>query len=131
VKKLEQVIHLDPWLSLEARLADGTRVSVDLVDKVRDRTVTKKSASGKTKVKKKEKLVRRIDVEVAGDAGMHDLVVPTPPPRLPVYTKPGASRPTVTARFDHRLPAPDDDAVRLALKVLGEAHRHVQPRRRG
>lgn len=128
VRHIDETIYRDAWFSLAARLVDGTRVGVDLTDRVRHRKVAKKSASGKYKTKEKDKASRRIQVEVAGRVGEHDLVVPTPPPRLPVYSKPGASRPTVTARLDHPLPPPGGDRARLVLQALSEAHRHVLPR---
>jgi hypothetical protein len=131
VRHIDQAVYLDPWLSLGARLADGTRVSVDITDRLRHRTVHKRSASGKHKTKVKEKAARRVDVEVAGDAGEHELIVPTPPPRLPVYSKPEATRPTATARLDHPLPPPGGDGARLVLKAVAEVHRHFRPRSRG
>jgi len=125
--RIDQTVYLDRWLALGARLNDGTRVSLEITDRVRHRKI-RKSNGRKVKWKEKEKVARRIDVEVAGKVDAHDLVVPTPPPRLPVYSKPGASRPTVTARLDHPLPAPGGDGVRLVLKTLAEVHRHVRPR---
>lgn len=131
VKKIEQTVYLDKWLTVAARFDDGTRAEIEVTDRVRHRVVHKKSASGKHKTKHKEKWLRRIDIEVGGQSDEHELIVPTPPPRVPVYSKPGASRPTVTTRLDHPLPPPGDDGVHLILKGLAEAHRHLHPRSRG
>lgn len=131
VRHIDETVYVDPWLSLAARLDDGTRVSVAITDRLRHRTVHKRSASGKHKTKNKEKAARRVDVQVAGQTGEHDLVVPTPPPRLPVFSKPEATRPTATARLDHPLPPPGGDGARLVLKALAEVHRHLRPRTRG
>jgi len=67
VRHIDQTSYVHRWLSLAARLHDGTRVSIDVTDKVRHRKVHKKSASGKHKSKEKERWTRRIDIEVAGD----------------------------------------------------------------
>ncbi len=131
IRHIDETIYRDTWLTLAARLEDGTRVAVELTDRVRDRKVAKRTARGKYKTKKKAKASRRIEVEVGGRAEDFELVVPTPPPRLPVYAKPGASRPTVTARLDHPLPPPGGDRARLVLQALAEAHRHLHPRARG
>ncbi|MCA9071861.1 MAG: DUF308 domain-containing protein [Planctomycetaceae bacterium] len=45
----------DSWLTMQGRLLDGTRYTISLIEKQQDRHCTKRSASGKTKHKRKTK----------------------------------------------------------------------------
>lgn len=125
--RIDETLYLDRWLTLDGRLDDGTRVSIEVTDRLRHRKI-RRSSGGKTKWKTKEKRSRRIDVEVAAKAETHDLLVPSPPPRVAVYSKPGASRPTAMARVEVLLPR--NDGAILVLRALADVHRHLRPRDR-
>ncbi|WP_147448869.1 hypothetical protein [Corallococcus terminator] len=55
---------VDPWLTLEARLADGTFLRIRMVEKHQKRERYKTSASGKTKKKSKRKGFARLEVSL-------------------------------------------------------------------
>ena len=51
----EDTFYIDPWLTVEARLGDGTRLVWEVVDDVRQRRVTRRNRRGKVKTKTKYK----------------------------------------------------------------------------
>ncbi|NNB85780.1 hypothetical protein HJC10_07935 [Corallococcus exiguus] len=55
---------VDPWFTLETRLADGAFVRIRMVDQLQKRERSKTSASGKTKTKTKRKGFARLEVSV-------------------------------------------------------------------
>ncbi|MBU8896727.1 hypothetical protein KRR26_14000 [Corallococcus sp. M34] len=55
---------LDPWLDLEARLADGTYWRLGMTDRLRKSRRTSRSASGRTKVKTRETGVTVAEVQL-------------------------------------------------------------------
>lgn len=56
--------YVDPWFTLEARLADGTFLRIHMVQHHQRRERAKTSASGRTKVKTKQKGFARLQVSV-------------------------------------------------------------------
>jgi hypothetical protein len=65
VRKCVQHYEFDPWLSLEARLNDRSKLDLWVADVVRVRRVTKKSSSGKIKTKTKKKGTQRVRVRLS------------------------------------------------------------------
>ncbi|NPD26818.1 hypothetical protein, partial [Corallococcus exiguus] len=55
---------VDPWFTLETRLADGAFVRIRMVERLQKRERSKTSASGKTKTKTKRKGFARLEVSV-------------------------------------------------------------------
>jgi hypothetical protein len=57
--------YVDPWLKVRGRLADGTKFSVSMIEKIQRRRCQKVSASGKTKHKTKNKISSEAIVSLA------------------------------------------------------------------
>ncbi|WP_180946246.1 hypothetical protein, partial [Corallococcus exiguus] len=55
---------IDPWFTLETRLADGAFVRIRMVEQVQKRERSKTSASGKSRTKTKRKGFARLEVSV-------------------------------------------------------------------
>lgn len=60
--KVIESTYLDPWMSAEALLVDGTKLSWRVTDSIRERTKTKRNPRGKYKTKTKYK--KKTDLEV-------------------------------------------------------------------
>lgn len=58
-------MYLDPWMSADAMLVDGTKLSWSVTDRIRERQKTKKNARGKSKTKTKYKKVSDLEVRLA------------------------------------------------------------------
>lgn len=61
--KIIDTTYVDPWMSAEAVLVDGTKLSWSVSDRIRERKKTKRNARGKYKTK--TKYTKKTDVEVA------------------------------------------------------------------
>ncbi|NOK09189.1 hypothetical protein, partial [Corallococcus exercitus] len=55
---------VDPWFTLEGRLADGTFLRIHMVERLQKRERSKTSASGKSRTKTKRKGFARLEVSV-------------------------------------------------------------------
>ncbi len=60
--KVIDTMYLDPWMSAEAVLVDGTKLSWSVTDRIRERKKTKRNARGK--YKSKTKYTKKIDLDV-------------------------------------------------------------------
>jgi hypothetical protein len=60
--KVVDSIYLDDWMSVDAVLVDGTKLSWRVVDSIRERRKTKKNPRGK--IKTKTKYLKKTEVEV-------------------------------------------------------------------
>lgn len=63
--KIIDTTYVDPWMTASAVLVDGTRLSWEVTDKVRERKKTKRNPRGKYKTKTKYRKKTDIEVEVA------------------------------------------------------------------
>ena len=120
----------DPWFRCRARFADGARVDLAVIDRVRASKKTKKSASGKTKRKTKAKKKTAIEVTVSlptnnYDAGGKGRGVPKQ------SVKAGAKRTVI--KTSGVLAQPNVDAVpgvNALLELISAAYERVEPARR-
>jgi hypothetical protein len=62
--KIIDTTYVDPWMSVSAVLVDGTKLSWNVTDEVRERKKTKKNARGKYKSKTKYRKKTEIEVEM-------------------------------------------------------------------
>ena len=60
--KVIESVYLDAWMSAEAMLVDGTKLSWEITDLIRERKKTKRTARGK--IKSKTKYKKKTDLEV-------------------------------------------------------------------
>jgi hypothetical protein len=61
--KIIESAYVDPWMSAEAVLVDGTKLSWSVTDRIRERKKTKRNPRGK--IKTKTKYTKKTDVEVS------------------------------------------------------------------
>ncbi|HEX7150038.1 MAG TPA: hypothetical protein VF618_01025 [Thermoanaerobaculia bacterium] len=71
--KIIDTFYVDPWMTGEAMLTDGTRLRWSISDSIRERAKTKKNARGKHKTKTRYAKKTSIDVEVALKAKQYEL----------------------------------------------------------
>lgn len=74
--KVVDTFYLDPWMEGEAVLADGSRLSWSVTDRIREQNKTKRNPRGKIKTKKKhtKKSVMNVRVELPG--GSYEVAAP-------------------------------------------------------
>jgi hypothetical protein len=63
--KVVDSTYVDPWMSAEAVLVDGTRLRWSVTDRIRERKKTKRNARGKYKSKTKYRKVTDVEVQLA------------------------------------------------------------------
>jgi hypothetical protein len=61
--KIIESAYVDPWMTAEAVLVDGTRLSWSVTDRIRERKKTKRNPRGK--IKTKTKYTKKTDLEVS------------------------------------------------------------------
>lgn len=110
--KTVESFYVDPWLTCEATLADGSRLQWSVVDHIRERKRWKKSTSGK--YKQKTKLKKKVDV----DAELR--------PNKKTYAAAGDDKKLTVSKKIERT---DGDPVPpgVILSVLTELYAQVQP----
>jgi hypothetical protein len=62
--KVVDSMYVDPWMTAEGHLVDGTKLSWEVTDTIRERSQTKRTARGKIKTKTKHKKKSSIDVSM-------------------------------------------------------------------
>jgi hypothetical protein len=62
--KIKEEYFQDPWLASSAKLADGTRLQMRVIDRVRKREEGKIRTSGKYKIKTKYKIKSRVEARL-------------------------------------------------------------------
>lgn len=63
--KIIDTMYVDPWMSAEAVLVDGTKLSWSVMDRIRERKKTKKNPRGKYKSKTKYRKVTDLEVRLS------------------------------------------------------------------
>lgn len=63
--KVIDTTFVDPWMSADALLVDGTKLSWSVTDRIRERKKTKKNPRGKIKTKTKYRKVSDLEVQLA------------------------------------------------------------------
>lgn len=97
--KIRETYYADPWLTGATQFVDGARVKWEITDRVRERHITKRSASGKIKTKYKHKIKRRIDVRLEAPTAHYALDTnEAAGADVAVRVKPGTKRHAVSAR---------------------------------
>lgn len=127
ISSMQQWYAFDPWLRMRAELRDGSVVELELIDRVRNRSYHKRSASGKVKMKHKTKTVQMVRVtrRLAKDAVVQR--PPSPPPGwVRVQVKEGKR---LVIRASARFPGPleGQEMVDRILQVSTEPFRWTPP----
>lgn len=63
--KIIDTTYVDPWMTVSGVLVDGTKLSWNVTDEIRERKKTKRNARGKYKTKTKYRKKTEIEVEMA------------------------------------------------------------------
>jgi hypothetical protein len=122
--------YVDPWLSGETRLIDGSLLAWSVVDHIRQRTVTQRKSRGRSKRKTKYKVRRCIDVRLEV---LQKLYTPTPltrPTSDHLSLRSGSKRHVIKA---HRVITTEtleaQPRVRDLLDLIAQAYQRVAPLR--
>ena len=71
--KVIDTTYVDPWMTAETVLTDGTKLWWSVTDRIRERKKTKRNARGKYKTKTKYRKVTELDVQVAMKTKTYEL----------------------------------------------------------
>ena len=74
--KVIDSMYRDPWMSAEAVLTDGTKLSWSVTDAIRERTKTKRNARGKHKTKTKYSKKTNLEVTLGMRKKTYEVVAP-------------------------------------------------------
>jgi len=133
--KVSQDYYSDPWMSGEAKLVDGSLVSWEIVDDIRERSVTKRNARGKVKHKIKYRVRRTMDARVAlarEDYMMADVAASQRAAEIAIKVKEGDKRNVVQLR-KRSLATTIDTSPEVSdlLGLITGAYARVSPNRGG
>lgn len=118
---------VDPWLLLQAKLRDGSRLQLRLTTRTRHRTIRRRNPRGKVKVKNRMRQVEVVTVTRTLAPGQ-PLVRPAgpPPPWVAVRLR---TDPKVVLRAVAKVPPPRGrEEADLVLAVISEVFRWTPPR---
>lgn len=117
--KVIDSIYVDDWMSVDALLVDGTKLSWRAVDTIRERRKTKKNARGKIKTKTKYRKKTEIEVRMAL--------------RKKTYALPegessdDAKRNVVKRSREERVDSLDPVDPRVLLDLIADVYRGTRP----
>lgn len=119
----------DPWIAGRGALADGSRLEWQIEDKVVQWKKTKKSASGKTKIKIKQKAKTLLKVQVALPEGVYDISKSGAAGHHAgkMKIKPGEKRSTVKQQQVLKLSDPLSLKPEAFIRLVGQAYQHAIP----
>jgi hypothetical protein len=131
--KIVDTFYDDPWLEGHAQFADGADVRFAAIDHVRVSQKTKRSASGKTKHKKRSKKKTELAVTVSFPARNYDALSQSAPvPGVRKQSVRAGEKRTVVRLSRLVNPATVDAAPELGhlIELLTGAYTRVDPARR-
>lgn len=124
VKSATEAWVVDPWLRLRGELRDGSILEILVVDRERKRKITKRNPRGKTKWKRKSKVVQTIKVRRRLPVDVASAVPLTPPPPwIGVFVREGSRRSVLTGAKLTQLPRSGQEQVDRILSVATEPFR--------
>ena len=123
--------YADPWLSGETRLVDGTRLSWEIVDHVRQRDQSRRNPRGKLKSKTKLKVKRYLTVRLGLPHDIYETRHAPPGGRRErLAVRPGERRDVVRVRrvIEART-LQEPPALEQFLDLIGQAYQRAVPTR--
>jgi hypothetical protein len=120
--KIIETIYVDPWMSAEALLVDGTKLSWRVTDSIRERKKTKRNARGKYKTK--TKYLKKTDLEVS--LGLRKKTYDVTAPAEAAMTS-DAKRNVVVREQQIRTPSLDPIDPRALIDLIAGVYRHARP----
>lgn len=124
VKSVTETWVVDPWLRLRGELRDGSILEILVVDRERKRRISRKNPRGKTKWKRKSKLVQTIRVRRRLPVGAFGQVPSTPPPPwIGAFVREGERRSILASAKLSKMPGSGQEQVDRILSVATEPFR--------
>lgn len=117
--KIVESIYLDPWISAEVPLADGSILRWRIIDHIRELKKTKRNPRGKIKWKTKYKTRSKIEVELAVRKERYDI------PGRDVHQS--AHRNTVVIKGRHKTDFLGASGPAPLLDLITQAYRRATP----
>jgi len=117
-ERLTETFYSDPWISAGATLVDGSRLRWSVIDTIRHRSVTKKTARGKWKTKTKDSKKCNVDVE---------LTVRNKAYSVSGQGEAGEKKTTLSASKTMKLPGVAATDPKLIIEVITELFQRVSP----
>ncbi len=130
IRSASEAWVVDPWLRLRGELRDGSILEILVVDRERKRKITKRNPRGKTKWKRKSKVVQTIRVRRRLPVDAVSRVPATPPPPwIGAFVREGERRSILAAAKLTRMPASGQEQVDRILSVATEPFRWTSENR--
>ena len=129
--KVVDTFYDDPWLKGIAHFADGADLEFTVTDHLRASSKTKRSASGRTKLKTKRKKKTELNVVLTAPARNYALTSASARDVPKASVKPGENRTVV--KLSGTVEQPNVDAVPVVgmlLELIAGAYERVEPSRR-
>jgi hypothetical protein len=127
-RKGEQHWYDDQWFSGSAALAGGSELQWGVTDRIRERVLNKRTASGKSKTKKKQKATRYIGLHLSIAADRWNPAEATPVEWMKMKTDFSGKRYDITGQVRYVVEA-EDQAVELhrLLLAVSQLYRQATP----
>jgi hypothetical protein len=123
--KIIDSIYLDPWMSCDAVLHDGTSLRWSIVDSIRERKKTKKNPRGK--IKTKTKYTKKTEIEVAVGLRTKTYAITAP---KDAEVKSGEKKNVVTVSRRIRSAALDPIHPTAFVDIVASVYKSVRPARK-
>jgi hypothetical protein len=120
--KIIDKIFVDPWMTAETVLVDGTRLSWSIKDEIRERSKTKKNPRGKIKTKTKYRKKTEIEVELGLRTKSYQIDAPAD-----AEVKRGEKRNTVRLEREQRMDSLNPIAPSALIDVITDIYRKARP----
>lgn len=119
--KVIDSIYVDPWMTFDGVLSDGTKLSWSITDTIRERKKTKKNPRGKIKTKTKYRKQTEVEVEVGMKKKVYALG------RVEGEIEAGDKRDIV--RMTHRVRSDSIDPIspRALIDAVAGVYRNARP----
>lgn len=119
--KIIETIYVDPWMSAEALLVDGTKLSWRVTDSIRERQKTKRNARGKYKTKTKHLKKTDLEVSLRLRKKTYDLAAPAD-----AEVTSDAKRNVVEMQQQIRTPSLDPIEPRALIDLVANVYRNAR-----
>ena len=124
--KVIDTTYVDPWMSAEAVLVDGTKLSWRVTDAIRERTKTKRNARGKHKTKTKYTKKTNLEVTLGLRKKTYELTAPAD-----ADVSSNAKRNVVTREQLIRSESLDPIDPRALIDLIADVYRHARVAKKG
>jgi hypothetical protein len=120
--KIIDSIYVDPWMTFDGVLSDGTKLSWSITDTIRERKKTKRNPRGKIKTKTKYKKQTEIEVEVGMKKKTYAVGTVAD-----AEVEAGDKRDVVRVTQRHRTASIDPISPRALIDAVAGVYRNARP----